>query len=133
LKFKYTPVLSVTKLEEETGAGSWSTRTEGTGNDYIVVDDGVRYVTNTPAWKYKNVRATYKTGYATTPYQVVEVSGRLAAALLQRIVDAKNRQKASTGPANVSVPPDASLTKPVFIDELKGLVVNYRRTVYAFT
>jgi len=133
LKFKHRPVLSVTKLEEETGAGSWSTRTEGTGNDYIVVADGVRYVKNTPAWTYKNIRVTYKIGYATTPAQVTEVSGRLAAALLRRIIDAKTPQTIGVGGMSVSTAVDASLTKPVFTDELKQLLVNYKRVVYAFT
>jgi hypothetical protein len=133
LKFKHKPVLSVTKLEEETSADSWTTRTEGTGNDYIVVDDGVRFVKNTPSWKYKNVRATYKAGYAVTPSQVVEVSGRLAAALLQKIDDAKTRQSVTTTGLSVSAPATPSLTGPVFTDELKSLLVNYRRVVYAFT
>lgn len=133
LKVTHTPVLTVVKLEEETSADSWTTRTEGTGNDYIVVDDGVRFVTNTPAWKYKNVRITYKAGYATTPGNVQQVSARLAAALLQRILDAKNRESTAVPGVPVSPAPDASLSKPVFSQELKDLLNNYRRVVYGFS
>ena len=130
LKFKHKPVLSVTKLEEETGSGSWITRTEAT--DYIVVEDGVRYITNTPSYRYKNVRATYKAGYTTTPSQVVEVSACLAAAYLQRIQDAKNRTPVATQGQNVGVPPDASLTKPIFTDDLKAKLNSFRQLVYGF-
>lgn len=130
LKFKYSPVLSVTKLEEETSAGSWTTRTEGTGNDYIVVDDGVRYVTNTPAWKYKNVRATYVAGYTTTPVQVAQASAELAARILQDVLDRKERGgSASTGGLSVTSPEPAD---QIFTDELKSRLNNYRRAIYAF-
>lgn len=132
LKFKYSPVLSVTKLEEETGAGTWTTRTEGTGSDFIVVSDGVRYVMNTPAWKYKNVRATYKAGYVATPWQVQQVSGRLAAAILQRIEDAKSRVQASVGGLSVTTPPPVNLTTAILTDDLKQLLQNFRCAVYAF-
>jgi hypothetical protein len=128
LKLKYKPVLSVTKLEEETSPGTWTERTEGSSGDYIVVDDGVRFVQNTPAWKFKNVRATYKAGYTITPWQVQQVSAELAARILQDIEDRKNRDDSS--------PPGMTLTspapKPVFSDELKNRLNNYRRVIYAF-
>lgn len=133
LKFKQYPVLSVTKLEEETSAGTWTTRTEGTGNDYIVVDDGVRFIQNTPSYKYKNVRATYRAGYQTTPGQIAEVSGRLAAALLRRIKDSANPISVIIAGQSVSVAADASLTKPVFTQEMKNLLKNYKRLVYGFS
>ena len=132
LTFEYSPVLSVTKLEEETAAGTWTTRTEGTGNDYIVVADGVRYVTNTPAWKYKNVRVSYVIGYKTTPGNVNECSARLAAAIVHRILDAKTRAKGSGGGLNVQHPPETSLGAAIFTPELKGLLGEYRRSIYAF-
>ena len=132
LTFKYGPVLSVTKLEEETAAGTWTTRTEGTGNDYIVVDDGVRYVTNTPAWKYKNVRATYTVGYTTTPSNVLQVSARLAAAILHRIIDSKTRDQGGISNLTVQNPPETSLGAAIFTPELKQLLVRYRRPIYAF-
>ena len=131
LKFKHKPVLSVTKLEEETTTGTWTTRSEGSGSDYIVVDDGVRYITNTPSWKYKNVRATYKAGYTSTPTQVSVVSARLAAALLHRVKDANNRKTTSIGTLSVTAPV-SDLSQPVFSDDLKRLLVNYKRVVYAF-
>lgn len=129
LKLDYKPVLSITKLEEETSPGTWTTRTEGSNNDYIAVEDGVRFVQNTPAWKFKNVRATYKAGYTTTPWQVQQVSAELASRILQDIVDRKNREKASVGPVNVSSPEPRKL---IFTDELKARLNNYRRVVYAF-
>jgi len=132
LKFGYKPVLSVTKLEEETSADTWTTRSEGTGNDYIVVDDGVRFVSNTPAWKYKNVRATYKAGYKTTPLQVQLVSARLAAALLQRIVDAKRRGTASVGGLTANSPEKSGLTDEVFTEEMRRDLKNFVRVVYGF-
>ena len=132
LKFAYRPVLSVTKLEEETAAGTWTTRTEGTGNDYIVVTDGVRYVTNTPAWKYKNVRASYVVGYKSTPGNVTQVSARLAAAILHRIIDSKTRARGSGGGLAVTNPPETSLGAVIFTDELKRLLGEYRRPIYAF-
>jgi len=132
LRFKYRPVLSVTKLEEETAAGTWTTRTEGTGNDYIVVEDGVRYVTNTPAWKYKNVRATYLIGYATTPGNVTQVSARLAAAILHRIIDAKDRVKASVSSLHAEHSSETSLGVAIFTPDLQRLLEPYRRSVYAF-
>ena len=133
LKFKYRPVLTVEKLEEETGAGVWTTRTEGTGNDFIVVDDGVRYITNTPSYKYKNVRVTYKAGYTQTPGRVNECSARLAAAFGQRMVDARTRRNvAVSGGVTVAQPPTPTLTKSVFTEDLKKLVQNYKRVVYAF-
>lgn len=130
LKFKHSPVLSVTTLEEETATGTWTSRTEGT--DYIVVDDGVRYITNTPAWKYKNVRATYKVGFITTPGNVTQVSARLAAATLHRIIDSKSRTKGGIGPLNVDNPPETSLGAAIFTEELKRLLETYRRPIYAF-
>jgi len=132
LKFTHSPVLSVTKLEEETAAGTWTLRTEGTGNDYIVVDDGVRFVTNTPAWKYKNVRVTYKVGYKTTPSNVAYVSARLAAAILQRIVDAKHRHKASGFGMSVDVASETSLGANIFTEELQRKLRRYQRPTYAF-
>ena len=91
LRFTYKPVLSVTKLEEEVQAGSWALRTEGAANDYIVVEDGVRFVQNVPAYKYKNVRVTYRAGYHTTPWNVSRVAARLAAEILQDIIDRRER------------------------------------------
>ena len=133
LKFKHHPVLSVTKLEEETSADTWTQRTEGTGNDYIVVEDGVRFIRNTPGWKYKNVRVTYKVGYARTPSQISEVSGRLAAAVLRRIKTASNPVSVTIQGQSVSVAADASLGKPVLTDDLKKLLENYKRAVYGFS
>jgi len=133
LKFKYPPVLTVTKLEEETSADTWTTRTEGTGNDYIVVEDGVRFIKNTPNYKYKNVRVTYKAGYTSTPGQISEVSGQLAAAVLRRIKDSANPTTATIGSQSITVAADASLTKPVLTKDLKNLLRNYKRVIYAFT
>lgn len=75
----------------------------------------MRYVTNTPAWKYKNVRATYKAGYEATPIQISKVSARLAAVFLQRMLN-----------------PPKTKSEPAFTEELKMLIRNYRRSIYAF-
>ncbi len=97
LKFRYRPVLSVTSLAEETSTGTWTARTENT--DYIVVQDGVRFILNTPSWKHHNVRATYKAGWKTTPRIISEISGKLAAAILQQIIDSGTRTDTTAGPA----------------------------------
>lgn len=132
LKFKYKPVLTVEKLEEETSAGTWTTRTEGRGNDFIVVDDGVRFIRNTPSWSYKNVRATYKVGYTQTPGRVNECSARLAASYGHRIHDAKSRSTVQAGGLSVTQLPTPNLTSSVFTKDLKKLVRNYKCAVYAF-
>ena len=129
LKLKYNPVLSVTKLEEDLGADSWTTRTEGSNSDYIVVDDGVRFIQNTPAWKFKNVRVTYKAGYTTTPWQVQQVSAELASRILQDIEDRKRRENLAMAGQTVTSPQPQ---KVIFTDELKSRLQNYRRVVYAF-
>jgi hypothetical protein len=132
LKLKYSPVLSVTKLEEETSADTWTERTEGSGNDFIVVSDGVRFMKNTPAWKYKNVRVTYKAGYSTTPSQIARISGMLAAALLRQILDSAATETIAIGGASVTRR-KANLTDPLFSDDLKREVDTFRRINYAFT
>jgi len=129
LKFLHTPVLSVTKLEEETSSGTWTTRTEGT--DYIVVEDGIRWIQNTPSWKYKNVRATYKTGYKTTPAIISEVSAKLAAALLRNILDSAKQTQVSLGGATVSTP-KASLSDEILSDSLKVRLDRFRCVIYGF-
>lgn len=144
LKFAYKPVLSVTKLEEETSAGIWTTRTKGSNSDYIVVDDGVRFVQNTPAWKFKNVRVTYKAGYKTIPWQIVQVSGRLAAALLKYIKDkpaaAGTSQSSGVSLLGVSKSSSSSVSQggagqvadAVFTPDLRELLNNFRRANYGF-
>jgi len=130
LTVKYRPVLSVTKFEEETSAGSWTTRTEGSGNDYIVMEDGVRFITNTPMRKYKNVRATYKAGYATTPTNISQVSAQLAAAILQNIIDRNTREPVTVAGQTVGV--SSLLKEPVFSEEMKRKLQSYRRVIYSF-
>jgi len=130
LKFKHKPVLSITKFEEETSVGAWTTRTEGT--DYTVVDDGARFIQNTPDWKYANVRVTYKAGYVATPWQVQQVSARLAAAILQNIQQASNPRPAVTLGQSLGAPPTPTLTEPIFSDALKRLLQNYTQTVCGF-
>ena len=127
LQFKYRPVLSVTTLEEETATGTWTARTEGT--DFLVVADGVRFITNTPAWKYKNVRATYRAGYTTTPGPITRVSARLATAILQDIQDRQRRDKVSAGALNAAAPAPA---EQVFTEALQREVQPYRRVMYMF-
>lgn len=127
LKTDYTPVLSVTKLEEETSAGSWTTRTEGSNDDYVVVDDGVRYVKNVPTWKWKNVRITYKAGYKETPQGVIDVCGELAAAILHKIIDAQKRSRASSGGASTE-PTGVRLTDTVFTKDMKLDLKRYRQS-----
>jgi hypothetical protein len=132
LKLKHSPVLSVTKLEEETSADTWTQRTEGSGNDFIVVSDGVRFMKNTPAWRYNNVRVTYKAGYSTTPSQIARVSGMLAAAVLRQILKAAKDEGASMGGATMSNT-KTSLSDTVFSEDLKQEIVNFKRVNYGFS
>ena len=132
LAFKYPPVLSVVKVEEERTAGTWTERTEGSGSDYVVVEDGIHFLQNFPNPGYKNLRVTYVAGYAVTPENVKHVSARLAAAMLQKIKDAQTRKPTTTGAGGVSTPaPDSRLTAPVFTDELKVLLGDYVNRPYA--
>ena len=130
LTFKHKPVLSVTKFEEETSAGAWTTRTEGASSDYVVVDDGVRFVQNVPAYKYKNVRVTYKAGYLLTPGVVQEASGRLAAAILRNVLDASKQHNPSL-PATFTTP-KTSLLDDLLSDSIKTRLQNYCQPIYAF-
>lgn len=128
LRLKYTPVLSVTKLEEETSADTWTTRTEGRDNDYLVMETGVRFLRNIPKYRYKNMRVTYKTGYVATPGRISECSARLAAAMAHRIFDSKNRGNVAVGGLSVGKPAEfVGLAKSCFTDDLKDLVKHYRR------
>lgn len=131
LRFNYRPVLSVTSLEEETGAGVWTARTEGSGSDFIVVADGVRFVESTPEYRYKNVRVTYKAGYRFTPRVVSEVSARLAATIIHQILDAANRSTAAMGNVTSTPPPNIRSDRPVLTDEFKRMLNPYRMVDYA--
>lgn len=130
LRLKYSPVLSVTKLEKSDSSGTWSTLTEGRQNDYLVMENGVRFLRSVPLYDYKNVRATYKTGYAITPGRISECSARLAAVMAQRIVDSKDRNIANIGPLAVRKPEEfVGLAKSCFTEELKSLVRRYQRKI----
>jgi hypothetical protein len=127
LRLKYTPVISVTTLSEETSAGAWTSRTEGRDDDYLVMENGVRFMANIPSYKYKNVRVTYVAGYAATPGSVAVCSARLAAALLHKVEDATRRQGVSLSALNAEKAIDPSLGANVFTPPLKELVKPYRR------
>jgi hypothetical protein len=130
LRFKYSPVLSVTKLEKADSSGTWSTLTEGKTSDYLVMENGVRFIRSVPTYDYKNIRVTYKIGYTATPGRVGECSARLAAALAHRIIDSKDRSSAVIQGQSTSKPDEhKGLAKPVFTSELKLLVRRYRRKV----
>lgn len=129
LRLKYEPVRSVAKFEEETSAGTWTSRTEGRDDDYLVMSDGIRFIRHVPKYKYKNVRVTYVAGYHSTPGRVNECSARLAAALLHQILDSASRDTATTQGMSVSQNPQPRLSQGVFTPELKGLVRRYKRKV----
>lgn len=129
LRLNYTPILSVTALEEETSAGSWTSRTEGRGSDYLVTEKGVYYLRNSPAYDVKNVRATYNAGYAQTPQPISECAARLAAALIHQVVDSAARKTVQTEKVTASFPEMRLLTQTVFSESLKDLVKRYRRHV----
>ena len=130
LRLKYSPVLSVTKLEKCDSAGTWTTLTEGKQNDYLVMQEGVRFLRSVPSYDYKNVRVTYKVGYATTPGRVSECSARLAATVAQRIVDSRSRSDVAISGMSIGKPAEfVGLAKACFNDNLKGLVRRYRRKV----
>ena len=125
LRPNYIPILSVVKLGYWEN-GSWVTKTEGNSSDYIVLEHGIRLVTLPDRTDYKNIRLTYKCGYVQTPAIIVTVSGRLAAAVGQLIIDANKREPATLSNLNVGVPELASLTKVAFTPELKDLLSEYR-------
>jgi len=129
LRLKHIPVLSVTTLEEETSAGTWTSRTEGRGNTFLVVENGVRFVSNVPRYLYKNIRVTYKTGYPITPSSIKECSARLAAAMFHLILDASERDTVNIPPMNVGLPEFRLLSTSAFSKSLKNMVIQYKRRV----
>ena len=130
LRLKYVPVLSITKFEEETTAGSWTTRTEGRSSDYIVDESGIYIVSNLPDYDYRNIRVTYKAGYTVTPSPVVECSARLAANMAHHIIDSASRTNSGSGSVALNTASElVGLGKPVLTDELKALVRDYMRKV----
>jgi len=129
-RFKYSPVLSITKLEKSDSGGSWSTLTEGRGSDYLVMENGVRFLRNLPTLDYKNLRVTYMAGYTTTPGRVSECSARLAASMIHRIIDSKTRNNTATGGPSVDIATEfVGLSKACFTKDMKELVRRYRRKV----
>ncbi len=129
LILNYKPVLSVAKFEEETGTGTWTTRTEGTGNDYKVAENGVRILSNIPDYDWKNVKVTYIAGYRQTPGRINECSARLAAAMAHRIIDSRSRAPSSMAGMTVSSPENSNVAKEVFDEELKLIVRGYKRVL----
>lgn len=130
LRLNHSPVLSVTTLEKSDSTGTWTTLTEGRQNDYLVMDAGIRFLRNVPSYDYKNIRATYKAGYTTTPGRIAECSARLAAAMAQRIIDSKSRKNIAISGLSTGTPVEfVGLAKPCFTVELKDLVKRYRRKV----
>lgn len=125
LPFKIQPVLSVVKVEEETTAGTWTTRTAGSSNDYIAVEQGVHFIDNFPDPGVKNLRVTYIAGYTLTPQVVKEACARLAVLTLQRILDSTNRAAAVAAGVGSTPPPDSSLGKPILTLEIQSLLRNY--------
>ena len=129
LHLKYTPVISVTTVHEETSPGSWTARTEGRANTFLVTENGIRYVRNSPAYDYKNVKVTYVAGYAATPSAVSRVCARLGANMLHHIIDSEDRaQSTNLGPAGISFGADfMGIAKTLLTTELKTLLNPYRR------
>ena len=124
MRTNYNPVISVTPFETCDSSGSWTTRTVGQANDYLVETYGLRIIRNVPSFNYQDLRVTYVAGYATTPNAVRNVSARLAAALLQRIVDGMNRKGYGN---DVSGGADyTELTRTMFSEELKDQIKRYR-------
>lgn len=129
LRFNYSPVISVKRVEEETSAGSWTTRTAGSASDYVLdrEKDGIRFIANVPSYDYYNVRVSYIAGYDPTPTTVVNISGRLAAAIIRNILMSK---KGATIPVEeaykLTLP---SLADTVFSSDMKKELEHYRRKV----
>lgn len=127
LRLNHSPIITVIKLEELTAADTWTTRTEGSTSDYIVLDEGVRFISNVPKYDYKNIRVTYKVGYASTPDVIVELSGRLAAALIHMLVDSKVRDDVSVD--GISFKNTARLFMELLTPNLKQRLLKYKRNV----
>lgn len=125
LRPNYLPVLSVTKLEY-LESGSWVTKTEGNSDDYIVVEHGIHLVTLPDRTDYKNIRVSYECGYKKTPEIITTVSGRLAGAVGQQIIDANKRDAPTLPGVTLSTPQLNMLTKVSFTKELKELIQDYR-------
>lgn len=130
IRLNYAPVLSVTKFEEETSAGTWTPRMEGRNSDYIVVGDGVRFNSNVPDYDYDNIRVTYKAGYNVTPAIVADVAARLAGNIIQRVIDSRSRTKVSVSSISADTPTElVGVAAMVFTDELKSMLSGFMRRV----
>jgi hypothetical protein len=125
LSFKYQPVLSTVSYEEETTAGTWTTRTSGSSNDYVTVDEGIHILDNFPDPGVKNLRVTYLAGYTLTPQTVQEVSARMAVATLQKIYDSTKRRPTTAGGVGSVSPPNSSLGSAILTEEIKTLLRPY--------
>lgn len=129
-RFKYSPILSITKLEKNPSGSSWTTLTEGRSADYLAMSNGVRFIRNLPNLDYKNLRATYMVGYPTTPGRVSECSARLSAAMFHRIKDSETRRTINLADMTKTIPTEfVGLAKPCFTKEMKELVRRFRRHV----
>lgn len=129
LRLKYSPVLSVTTFEEETSAGTWTTRTEGRTDDYLVMDDGVRLLHNVPKYKYKNIRVTYKAGYQVTPKAISKCCARLSAAIYYNIVDSTKRDEVTAGPLGANLKALVTVKDEIFSEPLKKMIRGYKRKI----
>lgn len=121
----YTPVLDVHKLEFYEG-GAWVEKTEGMTGDFTVTPQGFILRALPDRTDYGNIRLTYQCGYKETPAEVVTVSGRVAAAVGQLIIDADKRVGATTQGQTVTVPELASLAKVAFTPELQAKLKQFR-------
>lgn len=122
IRLKYVPVRSVVSVEENTSGTTWTSRTEGRSSDYVVTSeaDGIRFLRNIPGYEYANIRVTYIGGYDVTPEVVEDVSSRLAAAMLRKIIDAEQGNPVTVGGESIQI--TASLADRVFSPALKDML-----------
>jgi hypothetical protein len=122
----FGPVRSVVTVEENTSGSTWTSRTEGRDNDFIVTSraDGIRFVRNVPDYDHANVRVTYIAGYDATPEVVSDVSSRLAAAMIRKIIDAEQGNPVTVGGQSIEI--TASLSDRVFTPALKDMLRRFR-------
>ena len=90
---KHWPITTISSLQinlnSPTDTPSWSSSTQGLGNDFLTNDEDLlagkfRVIDNFPSIGKDSIKVTYIHGYATTPYRVKELATLLAQGVLVR-------------------------------------------------
>lgn len=130
----YAPVLSVTTLQYNDAAlnatANWTTLLQGPGantNFLLYKREGRLYIySNAPASGEQKIQVTYKAGYSATPETVENLSARLVAAVIHRIIDSSNRKVIRTGDVSLTPKDMNVLVQKVFTQDLKDLLIHFK-------